>query len=339
MSASAPASERAPSSAPLRCAPDAVRRVAVLGTGSVGASWAALFLAHDMEVVAFDPAPGAEDRARDFVTRAWPALREIGAARVAIPPLARMRFAATAVEAVHGADLVQENVLEYPDLKTRLIGEVDAVLPADVVIASSTGGVPPSQLQAACRHPARVVVLHPFNPAHLMPLVEVVGGERTAPAVIDWAMAFARRLGKQPVRLHREKTGHMTNRLQFALVREAVACYLEGMASAEDIDRAVRYGLAPRWALMGSLATLHLAGGAGGMRGILEHTHAAIEQWWTPSAVPALTPDVIARLAVAGDAAARGQPIADWVRFRDAGLVEVVKLQQALAPAEPGAPS
>lgn len=242
-----------------------IRTVAVIGTGSVGASWVALFLAHDMSVVAHDPGSGAEQRARDFISDAWPALLDLGAARAPKPPLEKLTFASTAAEAARNADLIQENIPEKPNLKARVLREIDAAATPNKIILSSTGGIPPSQLQESCQYPERLVVVHPFNPSHLIPLVEVVGGSRTAPEVIDWAMTFSRILGKQPIRLNVEARGHMTNRLQFALVREAVHCLLEGVASAKDIDTAVRYGLGPRWTLMGSLLTLHLAGGPGGM--------------------------------------------------------------------------
>jgi carnitine 3-dehydrogenase len=315
--------------------PQEIKSVAVIGTGSVGASWAALFLAHDMAVVAFDPGPDAEQRTRDFIEAAWPALVELGVAQAPIPPLQKLSFVATAVEAARAADLVQENTPEKPELKARALAEIDAAATPDKIILSSTGGIPPSQLQESCRHPERFVVAHPFNPSHLIPLVEIVGGKQTAPEVVEWAVEFARHVGKQPIRLNVEANGHMTNRLQFALVREAVHCLLEGVASARDIDAAVRYGLGPRWTLMGSLLTLHLAGGPGGMKGILDHAGSAIEEWWTPMSQPRLTSEVKQRLVNAAEEASAGQPIAEWTAWRDEQLVDVLKLQAASELREP----
>jgi carnitine 3-dehydrogenase len=288
-----------------------------------------------MTVIAHDPMPGAEASAREFVTNAWPALRELGITTDDHPPLDALRFVATPGEAAREADLVQENIPERPELKDRVLRELDAAATPEKIILSSTGGIPPSLLQASCAHPARFVVVHPFNPSHLIPLVEVVGGKQTDPAVVDWAIAFARRLRKQPIRLGVEASGHMTNRLQFALVREAVACLVEGIATAEDIDMAVRYGLGPRWTLMGSLLTLHLAGGPSGMRGILEHAGAAIEQWWTPKADLRLTDEVKEKLVRAANEVSQQAPVADWVRWRDANLVSVLKMQQASEAKEP----
>src|SRR5450631_2220365 len=172
-----------------------------------------------------------------------PALVDLGIASAEQPPLHMLRFVSTVAQATRAADLVQENVPEKPDLKAQVLAEIDAAATPDKIILSSTGGMPPSQLQESCAHPERFVVVHPFNPSHLIPLVEVVGGKKTSPDVVRWAMGFARYIGKQPIQLNAEAIGHMTNRLQFALVREAVHCLLEGLASAKDIDAAVRYGL------------------------------------------------------------------------------------------------
>jgi carnitine 3-dehydrogenase len=316
--------------------PKDVRSVAVIGTGAVGASWASLFLAHGMAVVAFDPSPGAEERARAFVTAAWPSLRELGFAQTEVPPLDRLRFVPSATEATKAADVVQENAPEKPGLKSALMAELDEAAPADKIILSSTGGIPPTVLQSNLRYPERVVVLHPFNPSHLIPLVEVVGGARTDERVVAWAIEFARHVGKEPIRVNVEANGHMANRLQFALVREAVACLVDGVASASDIDAAVKYGLAPRWAFMGPLLTLHLAGGAGGMRGILDHAGKAIEEWWTPRSQLQFTPEVKGRLVEAAQDISSGRPVHDWESWRDRNLVRVLRLQQSSASDEPG---
>lgn len=316
--------------------PDAIRSVAVIGVGAVGANWAALFLAKGIDVIAHDPSPDAESRARSLISAAWPSLRELGLASSERAPLEKIRFIGTAVQAANEADLVQENTPEKPELKARVLAQLDAATPADRIILSSTGGIPPSVLQSSCSHAERFVVVHPFNPSHLIPLVEVVGGTRTAEAVIEWAMEFARHVGKKPIRIHAEANGHMTNRLQFALVREAVACLIDGTASAHDIDDAVRHGLGPRWALMGSLLTLHLAGGAGGMKGILDHAGKAIEEWWTPSSPIHLTPEVKDRLIRAGEELARGEEAAAWEAWRDRNLVEVLRLQDKSIALEPG---
>ena len=300
----------------------------VVGTGAVGASWIALLLAQDIDVLAHDPGPRAEQRAREFVTTAWPALRALGIAREEFAPLARLRFAASVSEVARGSDLIQENVPEKPAIKEAVLREIDAAAAPHKIITSSTGGIPPSTLQAACGHPERFVVMHPFNPAHLIPLVEVVGGRDTSPETIQWTMEFCRFIGKHPIEIKREAAGHMANRLQFALLREAVHCLNEGLASAEDIDAAVRCGLGPRWTLMGGLLTLHLAGGPGGMKGILDHTGEAIDGWWSALGTPRLTPETRARLVEAAQEVAQGRSIAEWEQWRDDRLVGVLRLLQ-----------
>jgi carnitine 3-dehydrogenase len=317
-------------------APQDIRSVAVIGTGAVGANWAALFLARGMRVVAHDPAPRGEEHARALIEAAWPSLQDLGIASAKAAPLDKLRFVDTPAEAAKAADLVQENIPEKPDVKAAVLAQLDEAATPDKIILSSTGGIPPTQLQASCRHPERLVVVHPFNPSHLIPLVEVVGGAQTDKRVIEWAMDFARYLGKQPIRVNVEATGHMTNRLQFALVREAVACLVDGIASARDIDAAVRYGLGPRWTLMGSLLTLHLAGGAGGMKGILDHAGNAIEEWWTPRTTPQLSAEVKERLVSAAQEVSQGESVQAWEAWRDRNLVEVIRLQQASEAGVPG---
>lgn len=309
--------------------PDEVKTIAVIGTGSVGASWIALFLARGYAIVAHDPAAGAQANVHTFVNDAWPALCTLGIATTPAPQLDRLRFVATAAQAAREADLIQENLPERPELKNRVLTEIDQAASPEKIIISSTGGIPPSSLQQCCTHPERLVVIHPFNPTHLIPLVEVVAGKKTSPEVAQWALDFSRYIGKQPIFLKTEAAGHMTNRLQFALVREAVHCLVEGIASADDIDAAVRYGLGSRWALMGSLMTLHLAGGKAGMAGILDHAGDAIETWWSELGKPTLTADVRTKLIQGAEQIAGGKSIDEWIQWRDSELTEILKLQQA----------
>ncbi len=317
--------------------PEAIRSVAVIGAGAVGASWAALFLARNLDVWAFDPTPGAAIRTQKFILSAWPALVALSLTEAPSPPLQRLRFTQSAGEAAANADVVQENTPEEPSLKARIIAELDAAAAPHKILLSSTGGILPTDLQAACRHPRRFIVLHPFNPAHLIPLVEVVAGRDTAPEVVDWTLRFATLIGKHPICLNREAVGHMTNRLQFALIREAVHCLQSGIASATDIDAAVRYGLGPRWTLLGGLMTLNLAGGAGGMEAILKHAGAAIESWWAPAANVSLDAQTRALLVTAARELSQGRPIAEWTGWRDQNLVRMLQLLQQSAAAWPAA--
>jgi carnitine 3-dehydrogenase len=245
-----------------------ISHVAVIGTGTIGASWTALFLARGLTVAASDPAPQAEITLRRFVDTAWPALRRLGAADS--PPQHRLSFHADSNTAVADAEFVQENAPERESLKREIFRELDAATQPSVVIATSSSGLLISRLQAGCRHPERFIIGHPFNPPHLMLLVEVVGGVQTAPEVVERALAIYTALGKRPIHVRREVKGHIANRLQAALWREAVHLVAEGVATVSDVDTAISEGPGIRWALMGPNLIFHLGGGPGGMRDMLE---------------------------------------------------------------------
>jgi carnitine 3-dehydrogenase len=305
--------------------PTQVERVAVLGAGTIGASWTAQFLARGLSVAVYDPAPDGETRVREFVEAAWPTLERLGLSANADPT--RVSFHDDPAAAVERAALVQENGAENLDVKRALFGRIDAALAPDAVVASSTSGYMPSELQAGRRGPERYVVGHPFNPPHLIPLVEVVGGRATDPAVVDWTADFYAALGKRPIRIRREVPGHVANRMQVALYREAIHLVLEDVASIEDVDAAIAYGPGLRWAFMGPHMAHHLAGGQGGLRHLLEHIGPGIERWWNDLGRPDLTPAAIDRLVEAfGQAEAR--PIRQLEAERDALLVALLESLQ-----------
>jgi len=267
-----------------------VRRVAVVGTGVIGASWAAYFLVQGLKVRATDPAPGACERLTEAVLRHWPTLVKSGLSEGA--SLDNLSFHDTLEAALAGVQFVQENGPERADLKLALFERMDAALEPEVIIASSSSGLLMSDVQAACRHPERVVLGHPFNPPHLIPLVEVIGGKRTSPETIQRTLDFYRAIGKRPINPKKEVKGHIANRLQAALWREAFHLVSIGAASVSDIDDAIAYGPGLRWAVMGPFANLHLSGGEGGMRHLLEHLGGPIENWWDDLGTPALTPEL-----------------------------------------------
>jgi carnitine 3-dehydrogenase len=301
---------------------DAVRTAGLIGLGSVGSGWAATYLALGYDVLAYDPAVDAAPKAHDFLRHAWGALDELGLTRARTPPLDRLRFAALE-EVAAGADIIHENAPEQVVLKRETLAAVEGAARPDVLICSSSGGLPPSSIQRGLRSPWRVLVAHPFNPPHLIPLVEVIAGEATAPAAVDWAMALLRRLKKHPIRLDREMTGYLTNRLQFALLREAAHCVSEGVASPRSIEDAVKYGLGPRWAVMGSLTTLALAGGPGGMSRTMSSFAPAIETWWADLGAPYLTPELQQKLVAAADELTAGKSLDEWIAERDRRLVRL----------------
>ena len=307
----------------MSAAAPAIRRVAVVGTGVIGASWAAFFLARGLEVTATDPAPGAEQRLREAVQRHWPTMQRMGLADGASPE--RLRFDAELERALDGCDFVQESGPERADFKADLYARMDAATPPQVLLASSSSGLPVSGMQVRCKTPQRVVLGHPFNPPHLIPLVEVGGGDATAPDSIQRAMDFYAALGKRPIHVRREIAGHIANRLQAALWREAFHLVEQGVASVSDIDTAIAHGPGLRWALMGPFMNLHLSGGQGGMQHLLEHLGGPIESWWRDLGNPAMTA-ALKDSVVQGVAEARGMRREEELeRTRDELLTDLIR--------------
>src|SRR6202162_5405859 len=267
-----------------------VRRIAIVGTGVIGASWAAQYLACGFDVVASDPAPNAEAKLREYVDAAWPALTAIGLTPDATP--ARLTFAPSMKEALSGADFVQENGPERPVFKIKLFAEIDDATPPNSIIASSSSSITMSVIQSGCKQPERCVIGHPFNPPHVIPLVEVVGGAKTSPGVIQRAMEFYASIGKKPILLHKELPGHVANRLQAALYKEVLYLIQQGVLSVADADVAVSYGPGPRWGVMGPSLQWHLGGGAGGIKHFMEHIMGPMETWMKALGTPDITPEL-----------------------------------------------
>jgi carnitine 3-dehydrogenase len=246
-----------------------IRRITIVGTGVIGASWAAQYLARGFDVVAADPAPNAEENLRKYVDDAWKLLTALGLTAGASRD--RLSFVAKMQDAVADSDFVQENAPERPEFKVKLFSEIDGATPLDSIIASSSSGITPSVMQSQCKHPERVLIGHPFNPPHIIPLVEVVGGTKTSPEAIQRAIAFYASIGKKPVLLHKELPGHVGNRLQAALYKEVMYLIQQGVLSVADADDVVSYGPGLRWGLMGPSLQWHLGGGAGGIKHFMEH--------------------------------------------------------------------
>ena len=310
-----------------------ISHVAVVGGGTIGASWAALFLARGLHVTMHDPAPEAQTQTLARIHAAWPALAQ---AQLVVPGAApdKICFNDRLEAALEGADFVQENAPEREAFKIELFSRMDALLPESVLIASSSSGLLMTRLQSGCRFPERCLIGHPFNPPHLIPLVEVVGGERTAPAALERAMAFYRGLGKYPIRLNKELPGHIANRLQAALWREAVHLVAEDVASVADIDAAVAQGPGLRWALFGPHMTFNLGGGAGGLQHFMDHLLGPMQAWWDDLGDPELTPELQRKLVAGVQSEASGRTIASLATERDQQLSAIIAL---LRSARPGA--
>jgi carnitine 3-dehydrogenase len=246
-----------------------VRRIAIVGTGVIGASWAALYLARGFDVIATDPALNAEADLLHYVETAWKTLITLGLSAGASPE--RLKFTRDMKDALSTADFVQENGPERPDFKIKLFADMDDATPPDSIIASSSSGLTMDVIQSGCKRPERCLIGHPFNPPHIIPLVEVVGGAKTSPEAIDQAMAFYASIGKKPIHLLKAFPGHVANRLQAALYREVIYLVQQGVLSVADADIAVSYGPGLRWGVMGPSLQWHVGGGAGGIRHYMEH--------------------------------------------------------------------
>jgi carnitine 3-dehydrogenase len=304
--------------------PTSVQRIAVLGAGTIGASWATWFLSRGIEVTIWDPRPAAADYVRRTLADAWPAMARLGMLAGASPNA--WTFCASAEEAVAGADFVQENAPERLAIKRELFARVDSAMPEEAVLASSTSGLLMSEMQEGLRTAARFAVGHPFNPPHLIPLVEVVGGRRTAPETVAWCLAFYRHIGKRPIQIRKEVPGHLANRLQAALWREAIDAVVSGLASVEDVDTAISAGPGLRWAVMGPLMVLHLAGGEAGITHALNQFGPAVQAWWATMTTPTLSDETYRELIAGVAAEAGGRSIAELARARDEVLVSLQEL-------------
>jgi 3-hydroxyacyl-CoA dehydrogenase len=312
-----------------------IQKVAIIGTGVIGASWAAQFLAKGLDVVATDVAPDAETSLRHFVKAAWPALERLGLAPGASQ--SRLSFSSDLPTALAGADLVQENGPERIDFKKKLYRQLDELLPADVIVASSSSGLTMSEIQSDCHlHPERCVIGHPFNPPHLIPLVEIVGGAKTSEETIRRATEFYRSIGKQTVRLNKEIPGHVANRLQAALAREVYYLVDEGVVSVADVDTALAWGPGLRWGIMGQVMLNHLGGGPGGIEHMLKQFTGPITAWWKVLGSPTLTPELQKKLIDGVHAEAGSRSIDELAAERDEVLLGLLELRarhgDAVAP-------
>jgi 3-hydroxyacyl-CoA dehydrogenase len=267
-----------------------VRRIAIVGTGVIGASWAALYLARGFDVVANDPAPNAEASLRKYVDDAWEQLKAVGLSTGASRD--RLTFTSNMKEALSNADFVQENGPERPDFKIKLFADMDDVTPLDSLIASSSSGITMSVIQSKCKRPERCVIGHPFNPPHIIPLVEVVGGAKTSPDAIRQAMAFYASIGKKPIHLRKEIPGHAANRFQAALYREVAYLIEQDVLSVADADDAVSWGPGLRWGVMGPSLQWHIGGGAGGIGHFMEHLMDPLAAMFKVLGSPEMTPDL-----------------------------------------------
>jgi carnitine 3-dehydrogenase len=302
-----------------------VHRIAIVGTGVIGASWAAYYLARGFEVVATDPGPQAEANLRKYVDDAWPLLTQVGLSPGASRD--RLTFTPDMNRALVQADWVQENAPERPDFKIKLFAQMDEATPPNSIIASSSSGITMDVIQSGAKRPERCVIGHPFNPPHVVPLVEVVGGAKTSEATIERAMAFYASIGKKPVRLYKALPGHVANRFQAALYKEVLYLVQQGVLSVADADVAVCYGPGIRWGVMGPSLQWHVGGGQGGIQHFMEHLMDPLAGMMKALGTPEITPQLKQTVVDAVLKEAGGRSVEELAREENSVLIGLLKLR------------
>ena len=298
-------------------------RISILGAGLVGASWTALFAHHGADVSVWDPQANARDTLLDRLTIPFGHLTDLSPDA---PPRGQITVTDDLAQAVQGADLIQENAPENTAVKHALFADVEGLAPVDALIASSTSALTWSDLAPGFKNPQRLLTAHPFNPPHLVPLVELFGPD---PERLTRAEAIYRAAGRVPVRMNKDATGHIANRLASALWREAVNIVAEGIADVDAVDAALVHGPGLRWSVMGAHMAYHLGGGAGGIEGYLRHLGPSQERRWQALGTPSLTPETCAALIEGVTQEAAGRDIPTLEAKRDAALIAVLRARRS----------
>ena len=300
---------------------DRIRRVGLVGGGVIGTGWSIRCLAHGLDVRVTDPAPGAEGRLRDAVARAWPIMEQAGLAEGANQD--RLTVVSSVAEAVTGADFVQENVPEREEVKIDVLREIGEHAPGDAIIASSSSGLLPSRIQAETAAPERVLIGHPFSPLYILPLVEIVGGNKTSEEAVRTAAGIYRRIGMRPLHVRNEIDAYLSDRLQQALWHEALHLVNDGIATIPEIDAAITGGPGLRWAFMGVAMAWHVASGEGGMRATMDHFGPAMDLPWTKLVPPKLTDELNRRVVEGCDEESGDRDWREMQRRRDICLMKI----------------
>ncbi|NLY35950.1 MAG: L-carnitine dehydrogenase [Tissierellia bacterium] len=302
---------------------DEIKKVAIVGTGVIGAGWAARILHRGIDVVATDIGPGAEEALREVIANSEKALERV--VRVPAEKKGKLTFTSSLKEAVEDADYIQESAPEVETIKIPLLNEISKYAKPNAIIGSSTSGLLPSRLQSEMINPERLVVAHPFNPVYLLPLVEVVGGEKTSAEAVDTAMEFYQMIGMKPLKVRVEIDGFIADRLLEALWREILHLVNDDVATTQELDDAIIYGAGLRWAFMGTNLTYWLAGGKKGMRHFMNQFGPALKLPWTKLVAPELTDELVDKMVEGTDEQSQGQDLRELEALRDNCLVSIME--------------
>lgn len=305
-----------------------IKQATTLGAGVIGTSWTVLFLAAGVRVNVYDPIVGAEEKVRDYIENAWPTLEALGMTDRGDPEA--VSFFTDPIDAVKNAEFIQESIPERIELKHELFSRIEPHLSSDVVIASSASGLMVSEMQQGWKDPSRFILGHPFNPPHLIPLVELLGNEKTADGVIEIAESFYANVGKVTIRVKREVPAHVANRLQAAIWREAIYLVESGVASVEDVDKAVWAGPGLRWGAMGPHMLFHLGAGEGGLGEFCNRYTDSFHRWWEDLGDVKLDSKLADELMKGVEEEGKGQGVQELSTQRDALIVGMLKATMPL---------
>jgi len=306
--------------------PEHVRHITCIGAGPIGGGWAAHYLAQGYHVTSYLHDASEHEALMRLIENAWVSLEEIGLADGA--SLNNFSWTTDLAKATEKAEFIQESIPEILELKQALYQTLGEIVDPQVVIASSTSGLSMTDIQANCATPERTVVAHPFNPPYLLPLVEMIGGKKTAPDTVAWTEQFYKVAGKSPLVMKKEVPGFIATRLQEAIWREALHMVANGEATVEQIDQAVVNGPGPRWALMGPCEIFHVGGGEGGMAYCLDQFGPALKLPWTRLIAPELTDELRNAMVDGCVDMTKGQDFATLSRKMNDGLVEIAKMKR-----------
>ena len=305
--------------------PSPIDKIAIIGTGVIGAGWTLRLLAKKKEIYVFEPSIKQKKFLLDEIKRTTKSLKNFY--KISTISTKKLYFKKTIRDAVKDVDLIQENVPENEKIKKKIVKEISKWSKPNAIIASSSSGLLPSRIQSVCKNPARFIIAHPFNPVYLLPLVEIVKGKKTNLNFIKKSEIFYRSLGMIPLIVKKEVEGYLSDRLQESMWRESLHIINENIASTDDLDKAIIHGPGLRWSLMGTFLTFHLAGGKKGMRHMLNQFGPSLKLPWTKLKAPKLTKKLSNRIIKGTKKQSKGKSIKELTTIRDNFLIDLLKLK------------